>query len=267
MKKSDETILLFKKAIFSKSKTGLLKTLHDKVIRSKNPLIIFTPNPEQLVLAQKDSQFSTYLDQADVLIPDGIGLVWASKLHQLFGRSKAVTERISGIDLATDLLEWAAKETWSVLLLGGRDYYQARGQAIRLPANSQLPKKLQLHWLEGYKEVGAPTRAEEDAVAQTLRSLKPKLVFVAFGAPMQEKWVIEHLNLLEKSGTKLVMVVGGSFDVLFGRLKRAPLWVRVMGLEWLYRLLQEPHRARRQLALLSFIGMTINELFNPSKKA
>ncbi|OGJ37183.1 MAG: hypothetical protein A2383_03120 [Candidatus Pacebacteria bacterium RIFOXYB1_FULL_39_46] len=262
MKKNDQTVLLFKKAIFSKPKAELLEMLNDKVIRSKKPLVIFTPNPEQLVLAQKNTQFSNYLEQADVLIPDGIGLVWAAKLHHFFGRKKTIFERISGIDLSIDLLEWSSKQGAQVLLLGGKDYYQAGKQALQLSAHGQLPQKLRLYWLEGYKKVGAPTRAEEAVVAQTLRSLKPKLVLVAFGAPHQEQWVIEHLDLLTKSGTKIVMVVGGAFDVLFGRLKRAPLWVRAIGLEWFYRLLQEPHRAHRQLALLSFVGLTFQEIFS-----
>jgi N-acetylglucosaminyldiphosphoundecaprenol N-acetyl-beta-D-mannosaminyltransferase len=260
MKKSDQTVLLFQKAIFSKPKAQLLKKLRAIVYRSKRPLILFTPNSEQLVLAQKDSQFSQFLERADYLLPDGIGLVWAAKILSFFGRAKAITERISGIDLSTDLLEWAVAERWQVLLLGGKDYDQAGKTRLELRVNGQKAGKLRLQWLKAYEKVGAPTRVEEETVVKTLRSLKPQLVLVAFGAPMQEQWVIEHLDILQKSGTKIVLVVGGTFDILFGRLRRAPLWMRSLGLEWLYRLIQEPHRARRQLALFQFMGLVLIEV-------
>jgi N-acetylglucosaminyldiphosphoundecaprenol N-acetyl-beta-D-mannosaminyltransferase len=273
MKKSDQTVLLFQKTIFSKPKSQLLNSLAEKVIGTKKPLVLFTPNPEQLVLAQKNPQFGQLLDQADYLIPDGIGLVWASRLLSFFGRNLRISERISGIDLTTDLLEWATQRDWQVLLLGGRGYDQAvvstdqlagrSGQpghrSIELPSNGQTAGKLRLRWLEGYTNVGAPTRVEEETVVKTLRSLKPQLVLVAFGAPMQEQWVVDHLDLLQKSSTKIVMVVGGTFDIFFGRLRRAPLWMRSLGLEWLYRLLQEPHRARRQLTLIHFMGLVLLE--------
>src|SRR3989304_10329761 len=118
MKKIDQTVLLFQKPIFSRDKSSLLKWLSAEVIRTKKPLILFTPNPEQLVLSQKSAQFDHLLRQADVLIPDGIGLVWATKLLQFFGRGEAISQRITGIDLVTDLLEWSVERHWKVLLLG-----------------------------------------------------------------------------------------------------------------------------------------------------
>jgi N-acetylglucosaminyldiphosphoundecaprenol N-acetyl-beta-D-mannosaminyltransferase len=260
MKKSYKAVLLFKKPIFSRPKSQLLDWLGQEVIRTKKPLILFTPNPEQLVLAQKNRQFDLLLKQADVLIPDGIGLVWASRILKLFGQREAITERITGIDLTVDFLEWAKNRHWSVLLLGGRDYHQAGKGNVSLPVNGNSAGKLRLHWLAGYENITRPTAAEELAVAAAFQKLKPQLVFVAFGAPAQERWVIEHRDLLKKSGTKIALVVGGSFDMLFGRLKRAPWWLKGLGLEWLYRLVQEPRRARRQLALLEFAWLTFKEV-------
>ena len=86
------------------------------------------------------------------------------------------------------------------------------------------------------------------------------MVFVAFGAPWQEKWVIEHEELLNKSGVELVMVVGGSFDMLLGGLKRAPMWIRAIGMEWLFRLAQEPRRFKRQLKIFKFVGLATKDL-------
>ncbi|HCR81593.1 MAG: Glycosyl transferase, WecB/TagA/CpsF family [Candidatus Pacebacteria bacterium GW2011_GWA1_46_10] len=259
MKKSDQTVLLFKTPIFSRPKSQLLKWLQHSVYRTQSPQVLFTPNPEQLVLARKNPHFQRLLQQADVLIPDGIGLVWASRWLKLFGRGEAISERIAGIDLAVDLLEWAKKERWRVLLLGGKGYHQAGGRRVELIANGNSTGKLRLQWLMGYENVSRPTKSEETMVVATLTKLKPQLVLVAFGAPQQERWVIEHFNLLKKSRAKIVMVVGGSFDTLFGKLKRAPWWLRGLGLEWLYRLVQEPARWRRQLALLKFIGLTLRE--------
>jgi len=265
MKKSDQTVLLFKMPIFSRSKSELLNWLQHAVYRTQNPLVLFTPNPEQVVLAQKNPQFRTLLQHADVLIPDGIGLLWASRLLKLFGRSEAILERITGIDLAIDLLEWAKKEQWRVLLLGGKGYHQAEKNKVELVANGNSTGKLQLQWLEGHENVSRPTKDEEAKVAAAFGRIQPQLVFVAFGAPQQEEWVIHHLNLLKKSRVKMVMVVGGSFDILFGKLKRAPWWLRGLGLEWLHRLVQEPHRARRQLALPKFIGLTLQELLKKKR--
>lgn len=264
-KKTDQTVLLFKKKIFSSSKLRLLKTIQDKVIRTKSPLVVFTPNPEQLVLAQKDAQFSANLDRADYLIPDGIGLIWAASILNLFGKAEPISSRISGIDLATDFLEWAKQASWPVLLLGGRDYHQAKNQSVQLNISGQSAKKLKLQWLMGYQQASQPTKQEEQLVVKTIKQLKPKMVLVAFGAPQQEQWVVDHLPLLKQAGVKVVLVVGGSFDVLLGKLKRAPLIMRGLGLEWLFRLIQEPRRWRRQLALLEFMGMTLEELL--SKKS
>lgn len=265
MKKSDQTVLLFKNHIFSKPKSQLLNWLRTSVYRTQKPLVIFTPNPEQLVLAQKRPQFQQLLHAADVLIPDGIGLWWASKALKLFGRGGAISERIAGIDLAVDLLEWAKQEQWRVLLLGGKGYHQAGRSRVELVANGNSTGKLQLQWLEAYGNVSRPTKNEERAVITAFQKIRPQLLFVAFGAPQQEQWVIDHLGLLKKSNTKLVMVVGGSFDMLFGKLKRAPWYLRGLGLEWLYRLFQEPHRARRQIALIEFVGLTLREFLKKNR--
>jgi N-acetylglucosaminyldiphosphoundecaprenol N-acetyl-beta-D-mannosaminyltransferase len=119
--------------------------------------------------------------------------------------------------------------------------------------------------MAGYASAARPTKTEERAVRETIARLRPQLVFVALGAPQQEQWVVDHLSLLTQQGAKVVMVVGGAFDILLGRLRRAPLWMRSLGLEWLYRLMQEPWRAGRQAALLTFIKLVVQELFSRKK--
>lgn len=269
MKKSDQTVLFFQKPFFSKDKPALLNWLESAVYRSKKPLVLFTPNPEQLVLAQKNPAFDQLLDRADVLIPDGIGLVMASWLLSAFGRGGRLTERIAGIDVAADLISLTSRERWTTLLVGGRGYDQAQTRGIEISTDRTIDSRgrrahrssAKLQWIEGYANAARPTVAEEREVQETITALKPQLVFVALGAPQQEQWVVDHLPLLTKHGAKVVMVVGGAFDILLGRLQRAPLWMRSLGLEWLYRLIQEPWRAGRQVALVEFVGLVVKELF------
>lgn len=265
MKKSDRTVLLLGKSIFSKDKSSLLKYTGQEAYRLKRPLILFTPNPEQLVLASKNADFDALLRHADILIPDGVGLVLASRFLALAHGGPTLSERIAGIDVAVDLLSLASRKKWQTLLVGGKNYGRGSSRAVQLPADVSHVLTAKMQWTPGYTNVARPTKEEEREVITTLRQLKPKIVFVAFGAPHQEQWVVDHLAELEKAGVEIVMVVGGAFDVLLGKLRRAPLSMRSFGLEWLYRLIQEPHRWRRQLALFEFGWLTLRALFQPKK--
>lgn len=237
-------------------------------------LIIFTPNPEQIVLASENSQFREYLSQADLLLPDGAGLVLASRLLAASARAIPIPERITGIDLVAALLEKAVTEKKKVLVVGGRGYgkNQVAGQVI--PENTSklnvlsefLPEMAvndpEWYWLEGYNDVENPTKLEEKQVSQVIKKLKPDYVFVALGAPYQERWLLEHRTLLEETHAAVGIAVGGTFDVLTGQLERAPEWMQRSHLEWLYRLKQEPWRWRRQTKLLLFVKEAVQELLN-----
>ena len=197
--------------------------------------VVFTPNPEQIVLAQNDAEFAKILPQADLLLPDGNGIVMASKLlgHPL-------TERIAGVDVVAEILQRV--DPTKILVLGGRDY---AGQKF--------------HWIEGYADVAKPTAAEEAAVKAEITKRKPEILFVAFGAPFQEKWISAHREFLHHNQVHVAMVVGGAFDFLTGKTSRAPEWMQHTGLEWLHRLIQEPWRWRRQLRLVDFCVLVIGE--------
>lgn len=219
-------------------------------------LTVFTPNAEQVVQASRNRQFLQTLHQADLLIPDGMGLVWGYNLLLKTKYSKSTSEpvsRIAGVDLTRELLKQLSTENKSeinqtrMLLIGGRNY----------PKN-ELP--FNLKWTEGFNQIDQPQPSEQRALRELISSWQPELVFVAFGAPYQEQWVIDNQNWLEEQGVKAAMVVGGSFDTLLGRLKRAPVWMRKLGLEWLFRLFQEPWRWRRQLRLIKFVGLVLKEI-------
>lgn len=260
-----QSIKIFDLNVFSNSKESLLNALKEQLISARSLISVFTPNPEQIVVSRSNTAFLDHLRSADILIPDGIGLVIASKVLDLSGKGPSLKERISGREVAAELLEIAEKSNLTVLVVGGRDYgmsTQSQTDAHVLPLKQQSDGTTFSHayWMEGYADVENPTTDEEMAVKAALSKLKPQLVFVAFGAPWQEAWVVDHRAVLEKAGTRVVMVVGGAFDVLLGTIPQAPAWIEAIGLEWLFRLIQEPWRWRRQLKLLSFIKLTFQSI-------
>lgn len=313
MKKADISIEIFDLLIFSRSMSRLLRFIAPEK-RSETDLqpglvTIFTPNPEQVVMANESQVFKKTLQRADILIPDGIGLITAQKVLKRFGKSAGdFVERISGRDLAQALLVQAHQNDWKVLIIGGREYAELPQEEYRVQnvglfnsvtmpqhnpnylakkgtsgqgnkagestsaqdyntarhssANGYGRAQQLLYWTEGYADVKNQTGAEEAEICNLLSVIKPDIVFVALGAPYQEQWVIEHR--LQLKNVKIAMVVGGAFDVILGKLHQPPALIQQLGFEWLFRLLQEPHRWRRQLRLLSFIKLVGEKLRSKS---
>jgi N-acetylglucosaminyldiphosphoundecaprenol N-acetyl-beta-D-mannosaminyltransferase len=260
------TLSLFHFNIFAGNLEQAAQIFLDKIETSsptsladeKPPFVIFTPNTEQLVIAEHDSAFRKNLSSGNLLLPDGMGLVSASRMlafTQSVGAKKVLRERISGVDLVRAVLPKLAGK--KVVIIGGRYTQEVEEQRMKL---TEFPETT-LHWIEGYKQVAHPSAQEEQTIAEFLQTMKPDVLFVAFGAPFQEKWIIEHRDLLNQSGVKVAMVVGGSFDFLLGKVKRAPRIVQVLGFEWLYRLIQEPWRIGRQLRIIEFMLLTVKTLF------
>lgn len=249
VEKTDKSFQFRDKTFFSNDRVELLTLLKNVIFKTKKPFLVFTPNPEQLVLAEQDSTFSLELKQADLLLPDGVGLMWASNL--LSNESNPpLKERLPGRLIVEDLLFLAKEEKLSTLVIGGQNY-----------ANEDhfLWQGEKINWSPGYLNVNNPTDGEEVALSQLISELRPKIVFVAFGAPQQERWLLTHRSLLESSGVALGMVVGGTFDYLLGKVPTPPAWVAKRGLEWLFRLITQPHRLFRQLKLLDFVWLVLEE--------
>ncbi len=203
---------------------------------------VFTPNPEMLLLAKNDPEFHSTLSSADLLLPDGIGLLLAARLG-----GKRLPEKATGIDSAEWLLSFAAKHSLRVFLLGGQRGI-AEDAARTLVARFDALTVCGTH--HGYFDK-AKNSPENEAVLALLREAKPDLLFVCFGAPAQEKWISENAD--EIPSLRLCMGLGGALDVWSGRVERAPrLWQR-LGLEWLWRTLREPKRIRRLTALPKFL--------------
>lgn len=277
MKKVEQTAKVMGQFFFSKQKEELLNWLATEGEGGSKPLLIFTPNPEHLVLTREKPSFAHTLQQADIRLPDGIWIVNAARILSWVGKSAPIAERIPGVEFVADLLKIAATKKWTVAVIGGRGYEQRRvGSDWELRAYSgpsanssavndsttSSPRRV-IHWLEAYRQAANPTVKEEIEVKKQLEALQPDLVFVALGAPLQEEWLVSHYDILKNNKVKIGMVVGGAFDMLTGRVQRAPLLYRKLGFEWLYRLGQQPWRWKRQLRLVRFLWELCKEVVIP----
>jgi exopolysaccharide biosynthesis WecB/TagA/CpsF family protein len=172
----------------------------------------------------------------------------------------------------------AHRKNQAVLVIGGRGYENS-GEVVEKIGTQKIREKHSdskaaafdlyqldlenvgsVYWLEAYQDAAKPTTAEEALIEKVLQVIKPRYVFVAFGAPAQENWLVTHKQQLVKHHVRVAMAVGGSFDILTGILSRAPSLFLKLNLEWLYRLIQEPWRWKRQLQLVSFIKLVIQSV-------
>lgn len=214
---------------------------------SKKILSIVTPNPEQLVYAQKDKHFAQILNDADVALPDGIGLA------KVLG-----VKRIPGVEFMEELVAMAAAKGWPVALIGGRG-------GVAEEALGQLTKKYPglIGWVRELPEISVGDLGDVSTLGDVMNEIKKtntKLVFVGLGASKQEFFIHRLMSyILHPTSPMVFMAVGGSFDILAGRVKRAPLFIRSMGFEWLWRLVLEPWRWKRQLALVTFMWLVLRK--------
>ena len=215
------------------------------MIKGQHPCTILAVNPEKVIRAQQDGKLLSQLRSADLLIPDGIGIVIAACLLGL-GRA----ERVPGAELMPKLCERAALKGYSVFLLGATPEVNQQAVAV---LRERYPGIRIVGSQHGYvKEEDMP------AVITRMNECKPDFLFVALGSPHQELWMSRYLPQLK---VKVCQGVGGTFDVIAGRVRRAPKLFRFMHLEWFYRLASNPRRARRQTALPKFAYHVLKSLF------
>jgi len=224
----------------------------EKLVKYNKHGQITTPNPEHIVISQYDYRFKKILNQSTLSIPDGIGVVWAVRIlqHQFFSKK---FQQLNGIDLMLSLLRLAALKKWRVFLLGGKN--SVAENATRKLKNEN--KKLQINYFSGALDIQNETLTERRQAIWRINKFKPQLLFVAYGAPMQEKWIADNLAKLK---VNVGMGVGGAFDFLSGKVLRAPKIVQRLNLEWLWRLCHQPWRWRRQLRLIKFVFLVVKEL-------
>lgn len=276
----------------STPKESLLRLIQSKInkfrqneanLSLKEKLFIVTPNPEQIMLAQKDSEFENILNSADIALPDAMGVVVASKYLSLakaenklirlplitlqgleVGFATLVNqswltselEVIRGREFFIDLIKLANKKAWRVYLLGGK-----KGVAESVQKKfEQNYKKIRIKSSSGPilnnsgLAVSDEDKVEEKRVVEEINNFKPHLLFVAYGAPKQEKWLYRWLPKL-KIGVG--MVVGGTLDYLAGTAKLPPKWMSDAGIEWLWRVVQEPKRIGRIITAIILFPLKI----------
>ncbi len=202
-------------------------------------------NPEILVLSQQDKEFAAYLNWAQIRILDGEGVRKGARfLGYLPG------ERYTGVDLMEKMLFFANDMGLRVGLIGGKGKVAERVvdcQKDRFP-------RIDFIALEGFSDISNPSQEEESHILSIVADRKPHILFIAFGSPFQELWLNKHREFLKGI---TCMGVGGAFDFLSGKTPRAPYILRILGLEWLFRLIIQPWRLKRQLRLLEFIRLIL----------
>lgn len=199
--------------------------------------MVCTPNPEIVMEAQKDRELMGILRAADLVLPDGVGVVWASKYSK-----RRIRERVAGYDFVQSLFRKMEHTEHTVYFFGGAPGVTAAA-ARRMQREYPQLKIVGTH--NGYFDA-----REEQRIIKEIRALRPSLLLVGLGAPKQEKWMYENRRLAD---IRLCVGVGGSFDVMAGNVKRAPKLFQKLGLEWLYRLLSQPKRIFRMMRLPKFV--------------
>ena len=201
------------------------------LLKEKGQHFICTPNPEIVMEARKDAELMSILREADLVVPDGIGVVWASKYSEI-----RLQERVAGYDLTQNLMADLAASEETFYFFGG-------APGVAATAARKMMKKY-----PGLKIVGVHNgyfdEKEEKKIIQDIKKKAPSILLVGLGAPKQEKWIYSNwqkLNIHCHVGT-----IGAVFDFFAGTVERAPIWWQEHGLEWAYRLLKEPKRMWRR---------------------
>lgn len=221
------------------------KSLVEGFLKEDRLHTIYTPNTEIVMAAKEDENIRQIINSADLVIPDGIGLIYASRI-----KKKPLKERVTGLDLSMEILDLANKKGYSLFLLGGKE-----GVAQEAGANiiTDYPNIEILGAQHGYfkgSHTGYKDHEEEAAIIARINKLKPDIIFVGLGFPKQETWINANKDRIS---SRVIIGNGGTMDILSGNMKRAPELFQKLGLEWFYRLIKEPSRIKRQMVLPKFV--------------
>lgn len=198
---------------------------------------VVTVNPEFVMAAQRNTEFRDCINRAALVVADGIGIVWATLYL-----GKPAHERVTGTDTLVELAKRCAIQGYRLYLLGAAPgVAEAAGRRLQ-----ELAPGLQI----AGTYAGSPAPAEEEAILERIRMAQADVLCVAYGAPAQDLWIARNLSRLPVA---VAMGVGGAYDFISGRQRRAPKIMQRVGLEWAYRLYREPWRWRRMLALPQFM--------------
>ena len=252
---------MFGLAFFGSNLNKLLNELSQRIGAKERNTWITTVNPEFIMAMRKDEKFADIINESDIKVIDGIGLIWAYNVIKTrkgierwlealttgieILKGKERDELISGSDLMAEICK--KKINNKVYFLGGWGNRAERTAKYFKSRN----EKIETRFSSGEPEV------DNEKVVNEINKFMPDYLFVAYGMKRQEEWIRANLGRIKVG---VVMGVGRSFDYYSGDLKRAPIWMRKMGLEWLYSLIKEPKRWKRQLVLPKFIWMVLTKI-------
>lgn len=226
--------------------------LVDNAIRAQQQLHHIAVNVAKIVHMQTDKQLYESVVSADVINADGLPLVWVSKL---FG--DPIPERVTGVDLMQSLVQLSSEKNYKIFFFGAKE--EAVSKVVQIYSHQYSP-----NIIAGYRN-GYFKQSEESMIANQIAESGANILFVAITSPQKENFLFRQKEVLKK--VNFVMGVGGSFDVVAGVVKRAPVWMQRMGLEWFYRIIQEPKRMWKRYLVTNtlFIYYLIRELFKRKK--
>ncbi len=217
---------------------------------SDQPHQICTVNPEFLVMAQSDPAFFDLLNRAPICAPDGVGLLWAARRL-----GQPLPGRVTGSDGLPHLAEYGASRGWRLFFLGAEE-------GIAEQAAQKLKTDYSNLQISG-TYAGSPTDEDAPAIIEMINKSRTDILLVAYGAPRQDLWIDKYKDQLSVT---VAMGVGGAFDFIAGIVPRAPMWMRRIGIEWLFRLYKQPWRWRRMMRLPLFMWMVWRHGHNPVQK-
>jgi len=216
--------------------------LLQEFIDSGEPHLVVTADASGHVIAAGDPEFLRIVNNAALVTPDSTGILWAARRLGM-----PLEERVSGVDLAEQLCARSAERGYDV-------YFYGAAPGVAESAAETMRRRYPGARIVGTADGFQNTPEQQAALLADIQSKRPAVLLVAMGIPKQEKWIVRHLKEL---GTPVCMGVGGSFDVFSGQVSRAPLWMQQRGLEWLYRLYQNPKKYAKVATLPLFMWRVV----------
>ncbi len=215
----------------------------ERFIAERTPHLVITADANAILIALEDPEFHALIQNADMVTPDGAGLIWAGRYCR-----QPFPERVSGVDLVWHLTRLSHENGYRLFFLGSAPGVAERARQNLLAefSNAQI-----VGTAHGYF-----CPEEEPAILQQIRACQPDVLLIAMGMPRQEKWAHRHRDTL---GVPVMIGVGGSFDVYAGVVKRAPRWLQKSGFEWLWRLIQDPRKIRKVRNLPRFAWRVLTQ--------